>query len=184
SGVARFLGELCGVRSDDAATPAVAGARGDPMLLGEQVRAAFAAWLAAEAAQHPVVLAIEDLHWGDLPSVNAIDHALRELVDHPLLMLATARPAVHEAVPKLWAGRGVLQITLQARPPGGWAELVTDALGERATPQVVEQLVGRCEGNAFYLEELIRAVAEGGLDRLPDTVIGTVQARLDALDQE
>jgi serine/threonine protein kinase len=182
--IAPFLGELCGIRFEATAHPALAAAHSDPMLLGEQVRAAFAAWLAAEAAQRPVLLAIEDLHWGDLPSVNAIDHALRELVDHPLLMLATARPEVHEVFPRLWAGRGVIEIALHALPPRACAELVTDALGERATPQVVEQLVARCEGNAFYLEELIRTVAEGGLERLPDTVIGTVQARLDALDQE
>ena len=182
--LAPFLGELCGVRFDDAAHPALAAARGDPMLLGEQVRAAFAAWLAAEAARRPVLLVIEDLHWGDLPSVNAIDHALRELVDRPLLVLATARPEVREVFPRLWAGRGVVEVALNALPTRACAEMIADALGERATPPVIEQLVARCEGNAFYLEELIRTVAGGGLDSLPDTVIGTVQARLAALDQE
>ena len=182
--IAPFLGELCGIRFDDAADPALAAARGDPMLLGEQVRAAFAAWLSAEAARRPVLLVIEDLHWGDLPSVNAIDQALRELVDRPVLVLATARPEVREVFPRLWAGRGVVEVALHALPTRACAEMIADALGERATPPVIEQLVARCEGNAFYLEELIRTVADGGQGALPDTVIGTVQARLAALDQE
>ena len=183
--VAPFLGELIGVRVEAAGDAAVEAARGDPMLMGEQVRAAFAAWLRAEA-RRPVVLTIEDLHWGDLPSVNAIDVALRELHDRPFLVVATARPEVRELFPKLWASRGVVDVALHALAPRACAEIATDALGAAATPAVVEALVARCEGNAFYLEELIRAVVDGGgdLGALPATVVGTVQARLAALDGE
>ncbi|MGH7331082.1 MAG: serine/threonine-protein kinase PknK, partial [Polyangiaceae bacterium] len=42
----------------------------------------------------------------------------------------------------------------------------------------------RAAGNAFYLEELIRAVAEGRGDTLPGTVLAMVQARLEALEPE
>src|SRR5262249_4095499 len=42
-----------------------------------------------------------------------------------------------------------------------------------------QQIVARADGNAFYLEELIRATADGRADALPDSVIGMVQARLD-----
>jgi eukaryotic-like serine/threonine-protein kinase len=60
---------------------------------------------------------------------------------------------------------------------------VRAALGTSATPELVDELVRRCDGNAFYLEELVRAVAEGGgTHTLPETVIGMVQARLAALD--
>ena len=41
-------------------------------------------------------------------------------------------------------------------------------------------LVERADGNAFYLEELIRAAAAGRADALPDSVLAMVQARLDA----
>lgn len=43
--------------------------------------------------------------------------------------------------------------------------------------------MARSEGNAFYLEELIRAVAEGQ-SALPDTVVGMVQSRLAALEPD
>ena len=45
-------------------------------------------------------------------------------------------------------------------------------------------LVERADGNAFYLEELIRAAAEGKGADLPETVLAMVQARLEALDAE
>ena len=41
------------------------------------------------------------------------------------------------------------------------------------------RLVERAGGNPFYLEELIRAVAEGKRDALPGTVLAMVQARLE-----
>jgi len=44
--------------------------------------------------------------------------------------------------------------------------------------------VARADGNAFYLEELIRATAAGRHEALPDSVIGMVQARLDAEGQQ
>jgi hypothetical protein len=47
--------------------------------------------------------------------------------------------------------------------------------------ETVSALIQRAEGNAFHLEELIRQVAQHRGDALPDTVLGMVQARLDAL---
>src|SRR6185436_17976393 len=59
------------------------------------------------------------------------------------------------------------------------------ALGDDADPELCARLAARADGNAFLLEELIRAVAEHGPDAaLPDTVLGVVQARLDALGAE
>ena len=47
-----------------------------------------------------------------------------------------------------------------------------------------DRLVPLSDGNAFYLEELIRAAAEGQRDDLPETVVAMVQARLGALDDD
>jgi len=181
--IAPFLGELLGLAFDDADDPALRAARGDPLLLGERMRAAVERWLAAETARHPVIFVLEDLHWGDLPSVTCLDGALRTLTDRPLMLLATARPEIHDVFPRLWAGRDVVEVPLHALPPRACAEIASNALGERATPGTIDALVARCEGNAFYLEELVRAVAEGA-DQLPETVLGMVQARLAALDQQ
>jgi tetratricopeptide (TPR) repeat protein len=46
---------------------------------------------------------------------------------------------------------------------------------------VVERIVALADGNAFYLEELIRRVAEGGTE-LPETVLAMAQSRLQLLE--
>ncbi len=179
--VATFLGELAGVPvADD--EEALRAAKADPMLLGELMRGAFEDWLRAECARRPVLLVLEDLHWGDLPSVTYLDAALRALADQPLMVLAFARPEVATVFPHLWASRNPQEIRLAGLPAKACAELIVDALGERATPAIVDQIVARAEGNAFYLEELIRAVAEGDGEALPVSVIGMVQARLASFD--
>ena len=55
-------------------------------------------------------------------------------------------------------------------------------LGDGAERDLVDRLVRLSEGNAFYLEELIRATAEGQRSDLPETVVGMVHSRLGALD--
>ncbi|MFT3764120.1 MAG: hypothetical protein QM820_01165 [Minicystis sp.] len=57
-------------------------------------------------------------------------------------------------------------------------------LGEGVAPDLVTFLVDRAEGNAFYLEELIRAVAEGDRTTPPETVLAMVQARIERIDIE
>ena len=47
---------------------------------------------------------------------------------------------------------------------------------------MLARLVDRAAGNAFYLEELIRSVAEGKGDRLPETVVAMAQARIENLE--
>src|SRR6185503_11237638 len=62
--------------------------------------------------------------------------------------------------------------------------LVRHVLGERADRAMIERLERLSEGNAFYLEELMRWAAEGRGAELPETVVAMVQSRLGALDDE
>jgi tetratricopeptide (TPR) repeat protein len=57
---------------------------------------------------------------------------------------------------------------------------VREALGTEAAVDLVARVVEHAGGNPFYLEELVRAVARGQRDTFPDSVLGTVEARLDA----
>jgi hypothetical protein len=131
-----------------------------------------------------VVLLLEDLHWGDLPSVRFIDHALRSLRDCPLMVLAAARPEVHELFPRLWEERGVQEMRLKELTPKASERLVRQVLGDRADGPMVERIVAQADGHPFFLEELIRAVAEGRGEALPETVLATVEARLEGLEVE
>jgi tetratricopeptide (TPR) repeat protein len=178
-----FIGEMVGVPFPDERSDALRAARRDPKLMGDAMRGAWQDWLAAECAAHPVLIVLEDLHWGDLPSVKLVDAALRNLADRPLLVLALARPDVHAQFPQLWAERPLEEIRLAPLTRRAAERLAAATLGDAATPDRLASVVELADGNPFYLEELIRGVAAGA-SSLPVTVLGMVQARLDALDDE
>ncbi|WP_234023850.1 serine/threonine-protein kinase PknK [Sorangium cellulosum] len=180
---AAFLGEVAGAPSSDHAR-LVRAARQSAAGVSDAVRAAWEDWLSAECAAHPVLIVLEDLHWGDAATVRLLDATLRNLRELPLMLLALARPDVHRQFPALWAEREVQTIKLGPLPRRACAELVRAALGEAAPEPAVARLVEHAGGNPFYLEELIRAVASGKGEVLPDSVLGTVEARLDAEGNE
>jgi tetratricopeptide (TPR) repeat protein len=178
--VAAFLGEIANVPFPDEHIEALKMARQSPQLMGDAMRRAWEDWLAAECKAQPVLLLLEDLQWGDLGTVSFVDSALRNLRDAPFMVLALARPDVQATFPDLWSGRELQTIRLGPLSKRASEKLVREALGAGVTDELVEQLIARADGNAFYLEELIRATAAGRHESLPDSVIGMVQARLDA----
>lgn len=200
--VTQFLAEALGVSMPEEDDVQLRAARHDPILMGDQMRRAFEDWLAAECAAQPIVLVLEDLHWGDLPSVKFVDSALRALTDRPLMVLALARPEVKDLFPDLFSERGVQEMRLKELSKKASEKLVRQVLGETSADDLVAQIVQTAGGNAFFLEELIRSVslswvgvpgaskgavrrplAQGGV-ALPETVLTMVQARLEALEPE
>jgi tetratricopeptide (TPR) repeat protein len=112
--------------------------------------------------------------------VSAIDAALRVSAERPLTVIGFARPEVSDTFPSLWSERSVQPIPLSPLSKRAAERLVRDVL-RYAAPPLVDKLVERAAGNAFYLEELIRTVSEGRED-LPATVVTMVQSRLGALE--
>ncbi|WP_437589569.1 serine/threonine-protein kinase [Sorangium sp. So ce1000] len=184
SRIAAFLGELSRTPFPDGETSGLRAARDNAMLMADATRAAWEDWLAAECAAQPVLLVLEDLHFGDPATVRLIDQTLRNLRDLPLMLLALARPEVNKQFPGLWTDREVQTIKLGPLPAKASERMVRSALGEETPAETVARVVDRADGNPFYLEELIRAVADGKGDVLPDSVLGTVEARLDAEGHE
>jgi hypothetical protein len=182
--VAEFLGEMAGVPFPDEASVQLRAARRDAMLMGDQIRAAWESFALAESRGGPLVLVLEDLQWGDLPTVKLVEAAMRALAERPFFVCALARPEVYDVFPRLWQEENVHEIRLGELTRKASERLVREVLGERAHPPVVQAIVERAGGNAFYLEELIRAAAEGKGDELPGTVLAMVQARLGALEGE
>lgn len=182
--VAAFIGELVGAPFPDEADVQLHAARRSPILMGVELRLAWEDLLRAECAKRPVLLILEDLHWGDRPTVTMIDAALRHLRDLPLMVLALGRPEVHELFPKLWEGCSVHELRLGPLPREASEQLVREVLGESVSAEQVATLVERADGNAFFLEEQIRSHASGTSGGMPETVLAMVQARLSALDPE
>jgi tetratricopeptide (TPR) repeat protein len=180
--IAAFIGEIVGAPFPDDDDLQLRAARHDPTLMGDQMRRAWEDWLTYECRAQPVVLVLEDLHWGDLPTVRFIDAALRNLRDQPLFILACARTDVHEQFPRLWAERDVSEIRLGELGRKASEKLAKQVLGADIDAAELARIVDRAAGNAFYLEELIRAAAEGKGAELPETVLAMVQARLERME--
>ncbi|WP_198316388.1 hypothetical protein [Cystobacter fuscus] len=120
------------------------------MLMSVQVSRALVAFLSAECAHQPVLLVLEDLHWSDALTVK---------------------------LPGLWSRRlQGLPLTGLSRKAG--ARLVREVLGSQVPEAVVQRTVEMADGNALFLEELIRMVADGRGEAIPETVLAVLQARL------
>ena len=79
------------------------------------VRAACGVDLRAECQRRPVLLVLEDLHWGDAASVAFVEVALRELAALPFIVIALARPELHAEFPRLWSDARLSALTLLAQ---------------------------------------------------------------------
>jgi tetratricopeptide (TPR) repeat protein len=175
-----FLGELCRVPFPETQNEALRAARTNPQLMGDLMRRAFEDWLKAECDRHPLLLVLDDLHWGDAGTVAFVDTALRTLRDCSLLVLALGRPELRTSFPDLWASSRPLAIELGPLSKKAAEKLVREALGPAVEVATVAAIVARADGNPFYLEELVRAAREGRSEGLPDSILGMVHARLDA----
>jgi len=186
--VTAFLGELVGAPASERtgdADAALRAARQDARLMNEQMRAAWLDFLLAETAAHPVLVVLDDLHWGDFGTVRFIDAALRDRSKRPWMVVALARPEVFDVFPRLWAERqNVQELRLKELGRKAGERLVRQVLGDAVGSDTAEHLVKQADGNAFYLEELIRAVAEGKDLALPETVLAMVETRLARLPFE
>jgi tetratricopeptide (TPR) repeat protein len=177
-----FLGELIGVPFDDDDAVELRAARADPQLMSDQIRRAFGHFIGIETAVQPLVIVLEDMHWGDSPSAKLLDATLRALPDRPWLVVALGRPEIHELFPRLWAERGAQELRLDELTKKGSERLVRGVLGAQADDALVARIVDQAAGNAFFLEELIRVAAEGSAGDLPETVLALMQGRLEQLE--
>jgi class 3 adenylate cyclase/tetratricopeptide (TPR) repeat protein len=197
------LGQLIGL--DFSAAPAVVRLGTDARLLVDRALAALGLWLErlADSDGSPVVLLLDDLHWADDASLDALCRLLPTL-QAPVLALLGARPALLERRVDWGVGLPRHQaLTLQPLDDTQGAVL-TQALLQRlgTVPAVLATLVQQHSGgNPFYAEELVMLLIDQGAiergdaawtfhpermaaDRLPTTLTAVLQARIDALDVE
>jgi class 3 adenylate cyclase/tetratricopeptide (TPR) repeat protein len=196
---AHFVGHLTGL--DFSESPHLAGILAD----AKQVRGRafhYAAQLFAGLARvRPTVLYLEDLHWADDGSLDFVDHLTRACAEAPLLVLCFARPDLLERRPA-W-GEGLAchtRLHLHPLTRRESRQLVEEILRHaQSIPHALRELVvSAAEGNPFYVEELIkmlidqRVILPGAgqwrVDasrlvevRVPPTLTGVLQARLDGL---
>jgi DNA-binding SARP family transcriptional activator len=147
----------------------------------------FAVWrqfLEAIAAQHPLVILFEDIHWADAFLLEFIEHLVRHAAGVPLLVLCTARLELLEARPG-WGGgvRNATTISLDPLSPEDTAQLIRSLTGRDAEPGTVR----RASGNPLFAHELARILDATGRSSsgvIPDTLQAVIAARLDTLSDE
>jgi hypothetical protein len=90
---------------------------------------------------------------------------------------APAAPRSLQIFPGLWEKRSPEIIRAGALTPEGQRAAGARRARRRRADELLERIVARAGGHPLHLEEIVRAVAEGGGDALPDTVLAMVQAR-------
>ncbi|MGN6610179.1 MAG: ATP-binding protein, partial [Angustibacter sp.] len=173
----------------------------DPQALRDQATTLLARYFAELSRTAPVVVLLEDLHWADDGSLRWLDAAAEALHEHPVLVVATARPTLLEHRP-LW-GEGLAhhrRLGLQPLSRRESRALLRELLQhvEHLPSTIVDLVAEAAEGNPFYIEELVTWLVDAGViergspswrvreDRIgavavPSTLRGVLQARLDAL---
>jgi class 3 adenylate cyclase/tetratricopeptide (TPR) repeat protein len=159
-------------------------AEGDPQTVRRRLLGAWERLLAGLAARGPVVLAFEDAHWADdavLDLIVALAEPARAL---PLCLICLARPELLERRAG-WGGGRRNASTLELAPlSDAEAEQLAQALASQGlSAEAVKRIAQRAEGNALFIEELVRMMSEGSLPgaAIPDTVQAVITARIDRL---
>ena len=181
----------------------------DGEALGKQIFLTSRRFFERLAHNRPVVLVFEDMHWMDASSVSLLEHLLPLVERVPLLIVGLSRPdwdtpaallgeVIAKEYPALYT-----EIQLAPLSQSDSARLVHNLLEIEDLPaQVREMVIGKAEGNPFFLEEILRALidldaigrdvttgrwqATAKIERItvPDTIQGVILARMDRLNEE
>ena len=144
--------------------------------------------LTNHAANKPVLLILEDLHWADTSTLDLVVFLAHNLGDRRVLVLATFRadePASAERVGRLADAvrRSGAALVLELEPLD--REELTALLAARAesplAAALTDAIVARSEGNPFFAEELLVGASEGG-GQLPRSLRDLLLQRVARLD--
>jgi predicted ATPase len=123
-------------------------------------------WLAANlAARRPLLIAVDDAHWADEPSLRWLAYLAARLEGLALALLVAARPAqpgATEAAPAALRAAASTILRPALLSEGATGVLVRAALGERCSDEVAAAAWASTGGNPLYLTELLRAVRRTG----------------------
>ncbi len=162
---------------------------------------ALAEYFGRLADRNTVLVQLEDLHWADDGSLRWLEAASATLQDKPVLFVATARPQLLEERRDWGAAEHHVRMWLQPLARDDARRLVLDLLRlvDDVPPALVDRVLDAAGGNPFYFEELVTYLMDAGVIvrdeprwrvegdlassvKVPSSLRGVLQARLDALD--
>ena len=151
--------------------------------------------LLAAAAERPLLLVVEDLHWVDASTLELLALVVEQAPGARLLALLTARPEFRVPWPPRSHETRTTLNRFTRRQSGAMIDRLT---GGRALPgEVLHQITARTDGVPLFVEELTKTVLESGILRerenryeltgplpalaIPATLHDSLTARLDRL---
>jgi len=162
------------------------------------VREAFEAM----ARRRPLVLVLDDIHWGEPTFLDLVEHIADWTRHAPILLIAMARVELLEARPLWGTGRRrATTVRLEALSEAQGEELVDSLLGRADVPPAFRRRVSQAaEGNPLFVEELLAKLIDDGILRrtevgweaagdlrdlaMPPTIQALLSARLETLGAE
>ena len=161
----------------------------------EKTFAALLAQLDGLAAQQPVFVIFEDIHWIDPTSLELLAATVEHVPQLRVLLLVTARPEFTPPWPS-YPHMTTVPLTRLGRRDG--VALVERVTGGKTLPkEVMDEILARTDGVPLFIEELTKTVLESDLLQerdghyvlerplpflaIPTTLHASLMARLDRL---
>ena len=157
---ATLIGRLLGIETPESATLP----EEDPQKMREAFFSAVRAVVEGMAAQRPLVLAFEDIHWADDGMLDLIEHLARS-VRAPVLVVCLTRDELLERRPAWGSGRRTESIAFLEPLDGEDARELVASLLPGSERKLAGELAERAGGNPLFAEELVRRLVRGGLLR-------------------
>jgi DNA-binding CsgD family transcriptional regulator/DNA polymerase III delta prime subunit len=157
-----------------------------PGLAQQQLFGAVLGMLAELAEASPVLLVLEDLHWADRSTRDLVTFLSRALHRERLAIVVTYRTddmyrrhPLRPVVAELTRLPSVTTVALGPLSASAMAEHLTALSGRTLDAAVLDSLITRAEGNAYYAEELLAASCDGS--ELPAGLADLLLARTERL---
>src|SRR5579884_1278166 len=144
--------------------------RVEPGLSREELFAGWRLFFERLAAQHPVVLAFDDLQWADAGLLDFVEHLLEWSAEHPIFVLTLARPDLADRHPTWTAGRrNATTLSLEPLSDEQMAALL-DELVPGLPNEVRHRIVDQADGVPLYAVETVRSLIDRDLVQPVDGV--------------
>ena len=136
------------------------------------------------AADQPVLVVLDDLHWADDATLRTLRHLVSVLPAHARLCLVGSRRSHPEPtgalaeVGEALARRGALRVDLGGLDLAESRALVVGVTGAEVAAATAADWHRRAAGNPFFLAELARLSTSPGGDEVPGGVRDVVARRL------
>jgi len=188
-----YLKYLLNVDPGDAAVTVM-----DPLERRAGIFDSLRALFLQQSRRRPLVVVVEDLHWVDEKSEEALAALVDVIASALVLLILTYRPGyAHSLGERTYYSR----LALGHLPPEESAAMAERVLQVATLPRQLQQLItSKAEGNPFYIEEVTKSLVESGVlrktnggysveraleqIRVPDTIQEVILSRIDRLERQ